>query len=87
MDENNEIEFLRMKNDELILELSNKITENEILLKMKNVLEMLLKECDCHNRLKSEMLFKTLKLFRQHRILVDMIIKNKGKHLKYKIQF
>ena len=75
MDDKILIEFLKQKNEELINELSVKIAENEILTQLKYVLDSVLKECDCGNRLMSKLLYETLRLMREHNILVNL---NKG---------
>ena len=85
MDDKSMIEFLIQKNDDLINELSIKISENQILLEMKNILESIMKECDCGNKMTKHLLFRTLQLFRSYHILADINIKNKGIYLKYNI--
>ena len=78
MEEKNEIEFLRQKNNELIQELSEKMVENDILLKFKVILEHVLIDCKCKNDFKSIYSSDTVNLLKEYHILMDMQIKNKG---------
>ena len=73
-----ELDFLRRQNEELMLELAVKNSENEVLLKLKYVLESVLKECDCNNVMYKKLLFKTLKLIRTYNILSNINIQNRS---------